>query len=510
MKTLKPPILTLLAPDRPAPLSVKSRYSDASKASLPTNDHSRSISSPFHSRDMMTIPLPRCSVLFQDTISHPLLSPTTGSSVETDGYETTPSQNDVTGNGGAKAERQSDPFSDSKQTYEDQSSDYSEQNVHSGHDRRDGVGLFHFEDPDVASRGIFNPGSMNQSTSHDENDMSKAYHDFIGEESFDVMDFYAESNDGHSILEPISNTRGYAAQTVYKYSAPVSHSETGSPEAHYSLHQETDQARPRTRHPSLSASVVNFHLPLALRSYRSEAQIQSRFTGHSHIEPNMYDKVIPPRYSHEKSSRRLELYNTSEYYFTPPTEGLVHDGTGTPVATGCDNSQAEQLRTHPGFGTSSRHDHPQIPSGETLDLAAFPIPPMRNPVGELPMLLHRVASLPSYATTGQTVALKSTSTTPSVAETYRAMTKVHMIGLLKRTRSRGAQLPSVDWQSLSIPERVWREENSTILMSIYGRQDMVLNNHDIEYVNCVAQELRCDGDGISSNEWVLRILQDNI
>ena len=108
------------------------------------------------------------------------------------------------------------------------------------------------------------------------------------------------------------------------------------------------------------------------------------------------------------------------------------------------------------------------------------------------------------------MALKSTSTTPSVAETYRAMTKVHMIGLLKRTRSRGAQLPSVDWQSLSIPERVWREENSTILMSIYGRQDMVLNNHDIEYVNCVAQELRCDGDGISSNEWVLRILQDNI
>jgi hypothetical protein len=455
---------------------------------------------------MMTLPLPRCSVLFQDTISHLLLSPSAGGSSEIDRYESTPPKADAIVNDNIEGERQSDPFANSKQIEVNRSSDYGEQYVHSGHDRCDGVGLFQFGGPDVASRGIYNSNSMNQSTSHNEDDMNKTCHDFIGEEPFDVMDLYAGSNDGHSILEPTSNASDYGTQTVYKYSTPVSHLKTKNPEAYHSHLPKTNRARPGTQHSDLSASVVNYHRPLALRSFGSEAQIQSRLQNH----PNMYATNMSPPFSYDKFSRRREVHQTSEYPLTPPTEKLAYDRTGLSMTGIYANDQPEQIPVHDGFEICSHHDPLQIASETMMDLAAFPIPPMRNPVGELPMLLHRVASHPPDATTGQAVTVKSTSTTPSVAETYRAITKVHMVDLLKRTRSRGAQLSSIDWQSLSIPERVWREQNGTIIVSIYGRHDVELSDHDVEYVNCVARELRADGNGISSNEWILHMLRDDL
>jgi hypothetical protein len=458
----------------------------------------------------MALPLPRCSVLFQDTISHPLLSPPARQSIETDRYETIPLTDEVTDSDIKNDERKSDPFADSELTYVDQSSDYNGKHTHSEHDRCDGLGLFQFKNPDVASYCIDNSGSMDQITAQTTVDIVQSCHDFVEEEPFDVMDLYADSNDGHSILESISNASEHNNQTVYKYATPVSHTRTVDADEYRSHDPGMDQACLRSHHSGLSASGVNYHRPLPLRSYTSEAQINYRAQRHFNNNSNTHVTAMSPCSSHGRSSRHQELHHTPAYPPTPPTGRVAHDRTRIAVTRTYDDVQSERIHAHNRFENSPHHSSYQTVDEQMLDFTAFPIPPMRNPVGELPMSLHRVAPPSPDAVIGQAVSPESTSAAPSVAETYRAVTKVHMIDLLRRTRSRGSQLPSIVWSSLSIAEREWREHNGTILMSIYGRLDMVLSDHDTDYVNCIAQEIRSDGNSFSSNEWVLRMFRENI
>jgi hypothetical protein len=457
----------------------------------------------------MTLPLPRCSVLFQDTISHPLLSPPARQSTETDEYETMPLTDEVADSENKNDERKSDPFADSELTCVDQSGDYNEKHTHSEQDRCNGLGLFQFKNPDAASYCIDNSGSTDQITAQSTDDIVQLCHDLVEEEPFDVMDLYADSNDGHSILESISNASEHNNQTVYKYATPVSHIRTACADEYHTHDPGMHQAYLRSHHSGFSASGVNYHHPLPLRSYTSEAQMNFRPQRHFN-NSDTYITAMSPCSSHGKSSRHQELHHTPAYPPTPPTERVAHDTTRIAVTRTYDDVSSERIHAHERFENSLHHGSYQNVDEQMLDLSAFPIPPMRNPVGEVPMSLHRVASPSPDAVIEQAVSPESTSAVPSVAETYRAVTKVHMTDLLRRTRSRGLQLPSIVWSSLPIAEREWREHNGTILMSIYGRLDMVLSDHDMDYVNCIAQEIRSDGNSFSSNEWVLRMFQENI
>jgi hypothetical protein len=457
----------------------------------------------------MTLPLPRCSVLFQDTISHPLLSPPARQSTETDEYETMPLTDEVADSENKNDERKSDPFADSELTCVDQSGDYNEKHTHSEQDRCNGLGLFQFKNPDAASYCIDNSGSTDQITAQSTDDIVQLCHDLVEEEPFDVMDLYADSNDGHSILESISNASEHNNQTVYKYATPVSHIRTACADEYHTHDPGMNQAYLRSHHSGSSASGVNYHHPLPLRSYTSEAQMNFRPQRHFN-NSDTYITAMSPCSSHGKSSRHQELHHTPAYPPTPPTERVAHDTTRIAVTRTYDDVSSERIHAHERFENSLHHGSYQNVDEQMLDLSAFPIPPMRNPVGEVPMSLHRVASPSPDAVIGQAVSPESTSAVPSVAETYRAVTKVHMTDLLRRTRSRGSQLPSIVWSSLPIAEREWREHNGTILMSIYGRLDMVLSDHDMDYVNCIAREIRSDGNSFSSNEWVLRMFRENI
>ncbi|OAL54162.1 hypothetical protein IQ07DRAFT_629267 [Pyrenochaeta sp. DS3sAY3a] len=117
------------------------------------------------------------------------------------------------------------------------------------------------------------------------------------------------------------------------------------------------------------------------------------------------------------------------------------------------------------------------PSSASL-LAAFPVPPMANPVGLLPMAVSRPAS-------------------SSSAASLRAV--------LQRTRGLGATLPLVSRESLSVFERSWRQANGGLLAAVFGPRGVVLRDEDVEFLDAVAGTLRVGGEEV---EWVREILEE--
>jgi hypothetical protein len=269
-----------------------------------------------------------------------------------------------------------------------------------------------------------------------------------------------------------------------------------------------DPACSENQLPGLITPAVKYHHPLPLRSSGSETQARTASQGHTNTAQDIVDTMIPPYSGHGILTDHQKHYD-SKTPMPPLMDSKTHNGAEMPTAGNLAGIQPETIHKGSGIEDFTRHDFPQNTPG-AMRLTAFPIPPMRNPVGELPMLIHRAVSPSPTAPIAQTLASKSPSSNQSVAETYRAITKVHMIKLLERTRSRGAQLPKIDWNTLTTSEKNWREENRTVLTSIYGCRDVMLTQHDVGYVNCVARELCSDGDGVSSNEWVLRIFQGDI
>jgi hypothetical protein len=125
-------------------------------------------------------------------------------------------------------------------------------------------------------------------------------------------------------------------------------------------------------------------------------------------------------------------------------------------------------------------------------LLDFPIPPMQNPVGALPMIVSR-------ATTPHPVA--------SLVEACRAITfhANHIRNLLEQTRTRGEHLPLTNLDTVTAFERAWRELNEELLISIYGNCDVELEVDDVRYVDCIAKELRESPEA----HWVLELFRED-
>jgi hypothetical protein len=150
------------------------------------------------------------------------------------------------------------------------------------------------------------------------------------------------------------------------------------------------------------------------------------------------------------------------------------------------------------------YSNDQDSEGELDDLlASFPIPPMRNPVGNLPMLVSR-ATLSSTSTARITLSDSSASPVSALLEATRSVpSRATIRSILAQTRARGEALPVIEWNSISPFERSWREQNEELLVAIYGRQDTWLGSADVAYVDCIEREIRAH-----SGHWVVECLRE--
>ena len=80
-----------------------------------------------------------------------------------------------------------------------------------------------------------------------------------------------------------------------------------------------------------------------------------------------------------------------------------------------------------------------------------------------------------------------------------------MSATLERSRARGENLQIVEWDGLPSFERAWRDKNKVLLVTIYGRKDVVLDKSDVDFIDCISSELHDDGNVPAG--WVRRIFE---
>ena len=80
-----------------------------------------------------------------------------------------------------------------------------------------------------------------------------------------------------------------------------------------------------------------------------------------------------------------------------------------------------------------------------------------------------------------------------------------MSATLQRSRARGENLQIVEWDELPSFERAWRDKNKVLLVTIYGRKDVVLHKSDVDFIDCISNELLDDGNVPAG--WVRRIFE---
>jgi hypothetical protein len=146
-------------------------------------------------------------------------------------------------------------------------------------------------------------------------------------------------------------------------------------------------------------------------------------------------------------------------------------------------------------------------------LVSFPISPMANPVGNLPMLVSRAtlssastALSSAWNTSTARLTLSDASAAPvnallEASRSARASSNV-IRNILAQTRARGEMLPVIEWHTISPFERSWREQNEELLVAIYGRQDTWLSSADVTYVDCIEKEIKSN-----PGHWVLECLR---
>jgi hypothetical protein len=137
-------------------------------------------------------------------------------------------------------------------------------------------------------------------------------------DSFDALESYVGSSDGESIPEdsPIRNYDGYPPHMLYKYS-----SSSSSPPPEYRF-PAPPVSRPRRHVPNLNpnSNTTNFHRPLPLRSYESEAHLYPTAGLQGTSSHNRAGSVEG---SHSMSLLLTDLPTRSSSLYPPP-----------PVATG--------------------------------------------------------------------------------------------------------------------------------------------------------------------------------
>ncbi|KAH7086009.1 hypothetical protein BKA63DRAFT_30819 [Paraphoma chrysanthemicola] len=346
-------------------------------------------------------------------------------------------------------------------------------------------------------------------------------------------EWFATSS-SRSSLETASNESFHGSQTLYSYSPVTPASPTSEPQATIQdARQPADiHARLRIRVPSPLTNAPRFHRPLPLRNYESEAhlyptsQAQGMSDHNRAISAGSMLHNSRPSSSSSRDARRRPLPMQLANIHVPPslTRDAQHISPAQPhtairhshsfsadestgIEESAENERPVEAEDQDDRSSTSTYETYQSTSlSEALTLADFPIPPMQNPVGQLPMTTIRVLTrLDAAVNTGD---INTSSTTAALATAYRTVAAdiARLRDLLGQTRARGETLESVDWQTLSPFERAWREVNEDLLISIYGRQDTELTALDVEYVDLIARELRES----ASARWVHEVFCEEV
>lgn len=325
----------------------------------------------------------------------------------------------------------------------------------------------------------------------------------IGDDTFDNLESYmgTEDEDEGSLLESASTNSDEEPQTVYEFAAQSRISRTTTvvagpvptpAERHAAVVSRRKYQKRISNTPKL-----NFHRPLPLRAYESEATMFPTAGAQANLGRNRSKSVtsiINSARAATESMQHPPLPSSSQL-----GSSIQHTGHASPRRGSSHTKISEQVNQYRG-------SHSQRSSnGSTL--ASFPIPPMENPVGQLPMIVSRAA------TSSQALLPASSqhpAGSPSLEDTYRAITQVNMTAVLQRTRARGEQLRIVDWGNMSSFEQAWRNVNGVLLVTIFGRQDVLLDESDVCYIDCVARELRNAPNDADPMAWVRRMFEDDI
>lgn len=393
------------------------------------------------------------------------------------------STGDVFGTAHSTNQGHHDPFTDSLQSSEDRRQgtpgEYMYKNT-GGH----GLGPYQLNASDIASESSY--GTFTSIVRKNMDRISTST-------SFDALESYVgtEDEDEGSILEPISNISEEESPMQYQFAAqiPPSQPVIVGPVPRSSECRSAAKALRKSQAPGLSSQGLNFHRPLPLRSYESEATMFPTAGAQANSGHNRSKSVTSTIASRRPATGIMAL---------PSLAGSIQTRNSL---NDIEREFYERNNSHTKISEQVDRDVTSVlqRSSSVSTLSAFPIPPMDNPVGELPMLVSRAASSPQ--------SLRTTSSLHPVAfaspeDTYRAIIKVNMVAVLQRTRVRGEGLQAVDWDKLTSFERAWREMNELLLVTIYGRNDVILDETDVTYIDCIARELRNDSGDVESSDWV--------
>jgi hypothetical protein len=142
--------------------------------------------------------------------------------------------------------------------------------------------------------------------------------------------------------------------------------------------------------------------------------------------------------------------------------------------------QVDEMDGHAGEHTPRSRAVTETSS--PLSFSAFPLPPLSNPVGALPMAVV-ISSLASACgnLTFQTN---------------------HIRTLLQHTRARAATMARRDRLDMEADELAWRAEHEELLYAIYGKWDIELQREDVTYVERIEEE-------VQGKAWVWDILRED-
>lgn len=319
-------------------------------------------------------------------------------------------------------------------------------------------------------------------------------------------------SDGTSILYPPSLADTETGRGDYTYdNAPVPSQAALSEIA---AKRGARQARKKISGPAPATFVSNFHRPLPLRSYESEAHLfptTGAQGGSTHNRAQSAGSLI-------RGNRPVSLAIDS----TPPT--VPQQSVQLPVRSSSVRTntiplpaQPESLRDHSRLSSGHSRLSSRIDEAPEFDIHApnsvldsstgqrttrgtslaltlndFPVAPMHNPVGALPMTVQHAIS-----TAANPVASLLDACTIVTAQAARIK------ALLEQTRDRGESLPVANWERMSTFERSWRSDREELLIAIYGRHDTWLGEEDVEYVDLIWMELRASPEAA----WVLDLFQ---
>jgi len=259
------------------------------------------------------------------------------------------------------------------------------------------------------------------------------------------------------------------------------------------------QARKKISGPAPATFVSSFHRPLPLRSYESEAHLFPTTGAQGGSSHNRAQSAGSLKRSGKPISLAIEaapqsapplpVRSSSIRANTIPLPPQSESTSGRSRLSSIRDDVEHEGRTTPTVVDPSTGPTPHG-SSLAMTLTSFPVPPMHNPVGALPMVVAQAT------TTNESI--------HPVAVLLQACTIVteqaaRIKGILEQTRDRGDQLPVANWDSMSKFERSWRSDREELLIAIYGRHDTWLSEEDVEYVDLMWMELRAS----PSATWVL-------